>query len=213
MATPVQSKHFTSITSLSSHARTKSCVREIGGGTGSILVTGSNRIFGFGHKHFDMARLTHERVNSPVSTESPTASANGLVHLYVVNHKSVRVNAPNLGVALGIFHHGKQVLARLLRPPTDRNLPVAALRLALDTDAESLERYDLLLINNGLQILLRTLQAHSLNRGANFMSVLEVNAKVLSASLSSYCRKEIIEFRMLVYVMSFRHLDFARVQG
>lgn len=137
-----------------------------------------------------MARLAHKCVNPTMRTESPTATAHRFVDLDVVDAERISVKAADFGVALRILQKPKHEDARLLRPPPHRHFPVAALRLAFHPDLEPLEGHDLPLLHHCLEILLRTLQSHPLDRCPNLMRVLEMHTEIAAARFHG-CRENI----------------------
>lgn len=116
-------------------------------------------------------------------TEGTTTATHRFVNLNVGDHKVVRVNALKFRVGLAVLEETEKELSRLFRPATDRHLPGIALRLALHTDLVAAERHNLLLLDNVLKELLRTLKGHPLDRCARFMGVLEMNTQVASFRL------------------------------
>ena len=87
-----------------------SCLLLLGGGLG-----GGDGLLSLAHEELDVARATHEGVDTTVGTVGATVTAGGLVNLDVLDDHLGGLESLGDGVGLGVLeeaHHGSHGLAR-----------------------------------------------------------------------------------------------------
>mmetsp|Transcript_10400 Transcript_10400/g.22073 ORF Transcript_10400/g.22073 Transcript_10400/m.22073 type:complete len:215 (+) Transcript_10400:110-754(+) len=126
----------------------------------------------------DVARRRHVRVGATVGAVGPPALLLRAVHLDVEDLEVVGVEALNLSIALSVLEQVKQELAALLGPAALSGIRHLRLRVPADAAVEEAEGDGLLVLEHVLQVLLRLLQLHLLDRSRGDARILEVNTQV-----------------------------------
>lgn len=168
---------------LGSDTGAESGAGQVGRQSGAIIITCGNGLFGLCEEHLDMARGAHEGVDPTMGSEGTATATTRLIDLHVSDGQILRIDATQFGVTFGILEKAKNKLTRLLRPASHGHLMVTALRLSLNTDLVTTKRNNLLLLDDGLQVALCTVEGHALDRGTRLMRVLEMYSQVAAARL------------------------------
>lgn len=116
-----------------------------------------------------------------MSSVCPSTEARRMVNLNMLYYKAIDIESFVIGITLCIFQKLQQKFCRLLGPATLRSAKLFGLSAPADATVEPTERYALLVLDDVLQVLLRSPQGHTFDSTRRLMGVLEVHAQIGAA--------------------------------